>query len=127
MRIARSGRKITAAAVTIAGVAAGVVFTAVSPPAYAGTTVVKTARSISIHGEAAAVGRGARADSRGGLPGSPGGGPIGRFGQYPKRLAFSPDSKVLATSGNDGAARLWDVATRRQTGVIKVAARMCSG
>ena len=116
MRIARPGRTITAAAVMIAGVAAGAVCTAASPSAYAGTTVVKVARGTSVQGDAAFR----RAARMGGLPGNAGGGPIGRFGAYPKRLAFSPDSKVLATAGNDGAARLWDVATRRQTGVIKV-------
>jgi WD40 repeat protein len=114
------GGKITAAAITLAGVAAGPVFTAIHLPACASTTFVQAARSTSIQDEAAAVRRAAGPASTGELPASRGGAPIGRFGQYPKKLAFSPDSKVLATSGNDGAARLWDVASRRQTGVIKV-------
>ena len=119
MRMARSGRKITAATITIVGVAAGAGFTAIGPPAYASITFVNVARSTSIQDETAAVQRTAPTASTGELLASPVGAPIGRFGQYPKKLAFSPNSKVLATSGNDGAARLWDVATRRQTGVIK--------
>ncbi|MER5623907.1 serine/threonine-protein kinase [Streptosporangium sp. NPDC002544] len=31
-------------------------------------------------------------------------------------VAFSPDGTVLATASDDGTARLWDVATRRQVG-----------
>ena len=64
----------------------------------------------------AAVRRIARPASTGEELARPAGAPIGKFGQYPKKLAFSPDSKVLATADADGAARLWDVATRRQIG-----------
>jgi dipeptidyl aminopeptidase/acylaminoacyl peptidase len=35
-------------------------------------------------------------------------------------VAFSPDGKILATADSDGTARLWDVVTRRQIGVIRV-------
>ena len=31
-------------------------------------------------------------------------------------VAFSPDSKILASASRDGAVRLWDVATHRQIG-----------
>lgn len=64
----------------------------------------------------AAVRQIARPGSAGEVLARPGGAPIGRFGQYPKKLAFSPDSPVLATADADGAARLWDVGTRSQIG-----------
>ncbi|MEV8635094.1 WD40 repeat domain-containing protein [Streptosporangium sp. NPDC051023] len=33
-------------------------------------------------------------------------------------VAFGPDSRLLATVGNDGTARLWDTATRRPIGTL---------
>jgi len=33
-------------------------------------------------------------------------------------VAFSPDGTTLATSGDDGMLRSWDLATRHQTGKI---------
>jgi WD40 repeat protein len=35
-------------------------------------------------------------------------------------LAFGPDGRTLATAGRDGVVRLWDVATRRQTGQVTI-------
>lgn len=34
-------------------------------------------------------------------------------------LSFSPNSKLLASSGHDDVARIWDVATQRQLAVLK--------
>ena len=39
------------------------------------------------------------------------GGPAGRIAA----LAFSPDGKLIATSGADRVARFWDVASGRET------------
>jgi WD40 repeat protein len=33
-------------------------------------------------------------------------------------VAFSPNGQLLATAGVDGEVRLWDMATRRQTGTV---------
>jgi WD40 repeat protein len=34
-------------------------------------------------------------------------------------VAFSRDGRILATSGNDGAVRLWDIATQRQLAEVR--------
>jgi hypothetical protein len=35
------------------------------------------------------------------------------------RVAFSPDSKVLATAGSDGAVKLWETATGKEVGELR--------
>src|ERR1700690_1089714 len=88
-------------AVVLAGAALGV-----SPAGSVSRPRAVSARALEL---TAAVRQIARPASTGGV--RPRGAPIGRFGQYPKKLAFSPDGKVLATADGDGAARLWGVAT----------------
>lgn len=34
-------------------------------------------------------------------------------------IAFSPDSELLASAGNDGSARIWEVATGKQVGLLQ--------
>ncbi len=43
-------------------------------------------------------------------------GSMGGHGDLPRKVSFSPDSKIVATADNDGTARLWNVATERQIG-----------
>lgn len=40
----------------------------------------------------------------------------GHSRDWPRKLSFSPDSKIVATADNDGTARLWKAATERQIG-----------
>ena len=41
---------------------------------------------------------------------------VGSTSPSVKAVTFSPDGTLLATTGSDGTARLWDVATQRQIG-----------
>jgi WD40 repeat protein len=43
-------------------------------------------------------------------------GAMGGHGDLPRKLSFTPDSKIVATADNDGTARLWNAATERQMG-----------
>lgn len=40
----------------------------------------------------------------------------GHSRDWPRKLSFSPDGKIVATADDDGTARLWNVATERQVG-----------
>ena len=110
---------IVLVAAVLAGAALGI-----SPAWTVSRPQADSARALQL---TAAVRQVARPASAGEVPAQPEGAPIGKFGQYPKRLAFSPHGKVLATADGDGAAGLWDVATRRQIGVVKVSGAQVLG
>jgi RNA polymerase sigma factor (sigma-70 family) len=47
--------------------------------------------------------------------------------QWAHPMAFSPDGKLLVTSGSEGSIRFWDAATAKEVGRIKADDRMVNG